>query len=58
MKKMNDRIGFITPEGNKWIVTCCDGCFYECKSQDIAMLLSGIEENKNLLRKILRKLKF
>lgn len=52
MKDLQKMVGWIEPpnKGEKeWTVTMSDGCFFDCKTQESAQLLSSIEEVKALL---------
>ena len=45
-------IGWVETDGKgKWDVMMCDGCGFECNSQEMAQVISGNEEIKALLMK-------
>ncbi len=51
-EELNDMIGWVEPDGKgKWDVMMCDGCGFECNSQEMAQVISGNEEIKALLMK-------
>ena len=49
-EEISNMVGWIEPPDNDgWMVTMSDGCFFECKEQENAQILSSIEEVKALL---------
>ena len=49
MKEIRDMVGWVELEGDMWDVTMSDGCFFSCKSQEIAQLIASTEELKAMM---------
>lgn len=52
MKELHNMVGWIEPPGKgekEWTVTMSDDCFFDCKTQESAQILSSIEEVKAML---------
>jgi len=52
LSDLREMIGWVEPpekKGQPWTVTMCNGCLFDCKTQESATILSSIEEVKALL---------
>lgn len=51
-EELREMVGWIEPEEDgKWDVMMCDGCGFECDSQEMAQVIAGNEQIKALLMK-------
>lgn len=52
-QELREMVGFIDPpsNGENWTVTMFDGCYFDCKTQEIAQLMASMEEIKALMLK-------
>lgn len=54
--ELREMIGWVEPENNgkTWDVTLIEG-YFECKNQEIAEIIAGVEEIKALLIRLVKK---
>ena len=54
VEELRNMVGWVEPynKGKTWDVTLADDSYFECKNQEIAQIMAGVEEIKALLMRV------